>query len=152
MSININNRCNLKYLYIILFFIVSTSCFAEYNILKELDSGKAVVLIINSQVNKSEQYADWAYYLNQFSSKVEGRYVFHKISADMLNKLALNADRFVKEYSMIFMKRGKPSYFYKGAIVEPQVYRFIKLTYSGKAIKPEYLKQFSPKKVEIELR
>ncbi len=50
------------------------------------------------------------------------------------------------------MKQGKPSYFYKGAIVEPQVYKFIKLTYLGKEIKPKYLKQFSPKQVNVEFK
>lgn len=53
---------------------------------------------------------------------------------------------------MIFMKKGKPSYFYSGPIVEPQVYKFVKLTYLGKPIKPKYLNQFSPEEVKIEFK
>ena len=142
-----------KYIVAILLYIVSISCSAKNDVIRELNAGKAVVLIINAKVdNKSEQYADWAHYLNQFSSNVGTDYVFHKLSIDKLNKLIVNADQYSKNYSIIFMKEGKPSFFYNGAIVEPQVYKFIQLTYLGKEIKPKYLKQFSPKQVNVEFK
>lgn len=147
------NENNLKSIFIFLFFIISLPTFADHKFEKELESGKAVVLIINAVVKpESEQYADWSHYLNQFSSDVGKSYVFHKLSMDKLNKLVLNADKFNKNYSMIFMKKGKPSYFYKGPIVEPQVYKFVQLTYLGEPIKPKHLKQFAPKEVNIELK
>ncbi len=56
---------NFKYIVAILFYVVSVSCSAENEVIRELNAGKAVVLIINAKVdNKSEQYADWANYLN----------------------------------------------------------------------------------------
>ncbi len=144
---------NLKSISIFLLLIISLLIFADNQLERELESGKAIVLIINAVVKKdSEQYADWSHYLNQFSSDVGKNYVFHKLSTDKLNKTVLNADKFNNNYSMIFMKKGKPSYFYKGPIVEPQVYKFVQLMYSGKLIKPKYLKQFSPKEVNIELK
>ena len=147
------SKNNLKSIFIFLFFTISLPTFADLKFEKELESGKAVVLIINAVVKpESEQYADWSNYLNQFSSDVGKGYVFHKLSMDKLNKLVINADKFNKNYSMIFMKKGKPSYFYKGPIVEPQVYKFVQLTYSGKPIKPKYLNQFSPKKVSIKFK
>jgi len=53
---------------------------------------------------------------------------------------------------MIFMKNGKPDYFYEGPVIEPQIYRFIELTYEGKPVKPEYLLQYAPDKVSIKFK
>ena len=136
----------------LLFFFSLTAC-ADNTFEKELASGKSIVLIINADLkSKSEQYADWSHYLNQFSSNVGKDFVFHHISKNMINELVKNGDRFNKSYSMIFIKKGKPSYFYEGPIVEPQVYKYVKLSYSGKPIKPKYLNQFSPDKVNVEFK
>lgn len=133
--------------------LISFSVFADHEFVEDLESGKSVVLIINAdEKSKSEQYADWSHYLNEFSSDVGNNYVFHKISNVKLNKMILNGEKYKENYSMIFMKKGKPSYFYSGPIVEPQVYKFVKLTYLGKPIKPKYLNQFSPEEVKIEFK
>lgn len=147
----INN--NLKNIFVFILILTSSSIFADYKIKKELESGKSVVLIINAdEKSESEQYADWSHYLNEFSSEVGNNYFFHKISTAKLNKIILKGEKFKENYSMVFMKKGKPSYFYSGPILEPQVYKFVKLTYLGKPIKPKYLNQFSPKEVKIELK
>lgn len=142
---------NLKNVFTLALILISSSVFADHEFVKELESGKSVVLIINAdEKSKSEQYADWSHYLNEFSSKVAKEYVFHKMSGSKLKKIILNGEKFKENYSMLFMKKGKPSYFYSGPIVEPQVYKFVQLTYSGKSIKPKYLNQFSPEEVNIE--
>jgi len=144
---------NLKNVFAVVLILISSSVFADHKFVKELESGKSVVLIINAdEKSKSEQYADWSHYLNEFSSDVGDNYVFHKISTDKLNKIILNGEKFKENYSMIFMKKGKPSYFYRGPIVASQVYKFIHLSYSGKPIKPKYLKQFSPEEVKIKFK
>jgi len=144
---------NLKAIFTFLFIVISVPVFADHKFKKELEAGKAVVLIINAlEKSKSEQYADWSHYLNEFSSKVGKNYVFHKVSTEKLNKIIVNADKFTKSYSMIFMKKGKPQYFYSGPIVEPQVYKFVQLSFSDKPIKPKYLNQFSPEEVNVEFK
>ncbi|MCW8987133.1 MAG: hypothetical protein OQK75_05615 [Gammaproteobacteria bacterium] len=144
---------NLKNIFVFLLVIFSSSIYADYDFKDDLESGKAVVLIINANENsKSEQYADWSHYLNEFSSGAGKNYTFHKLSADKLRRTILNGEKFKEKYSMIFMKKGKPSYFYSGPIVEPQVYKFVHLTFSGKPIQPKYLNQFSPEIVTIEFK
>ena len=144
---------NIRNIFTFVLVLISSSVFADHEFIEELELGKSVVLIINAdEKSKSEQYADWSHYLNEFSSEVGNNYVYHKISTTKLNKIILNGEKFKENYSMIFMKKGKPSYFYSGPIVEPQVYKFVKLTYLGKPIKPKYLNQFSPEEVKIEFK
>lgn len=144
---------NFKNIFVFLLILISFSVYADHGFKKDLDSGKSVVLIINAnEKSKSEQYADWSHYLNEFSSKVANNYVFHKLSTDKLKNIILDSEKFKENYSMIFMKKGKPSYFYSGPIVEPQVYKFVQLSYSGKPIKPEYLKQFAPEEIKLEFK
>jgi len=132
---------------------LSSDILADHQFKQELDAGKAVVLIINAAENsKSELYADWSYNLNQFSSEVGDAYVFHKISKNKLNKLIYDSTKYSNSYSMFFMKKGHPSYFYDGPIVESQVYKFMNLTYQGKPIKPDYLTQFSPDEVVVKFK
>lgn len=147
--LNINIRNTFTFVLV----LISSSVFADHEFIEDLELGKSVVLIINAdEKSKSEQYADWSHYLNEFSSEVGNNYVYHKISTTKLNEIILNGEKFKENYSMIFMKKGKPSYFYSGPIVEPQVYKFVKLTYLGKPIKPKYLNQFSPEEVKIEFK
>lgn len=148
---------NLSKLLIIVSALFTFGCsenvLAEFDLKKELASGVAVVLIINANEDaNSEQYADWSHYLNQFSIKVGNKYIFHKVSSKGLNKLIVSQKEFYEEYSMIFIKKGQPTYFNQGAILEPQVYEFVKLSYAGKPIEPKYLEQFSPKKLNIKVK
>lgn len=143
----------LKSFFIFLFMGISLPAFSCNPFDKELNAGKAIVFIIDGAENtQSEQYADWSHYLNQFSSDNTKTYVFHKISKDKLKGIIHNADKYNTPYSMIFMKNGKPDYFYEGPVIEPQIYRFIELTYEGKPVKPEYLLQYAPDKVSIKFK
>ena len=131
----------------------SVSVFADQNLKNELDAGKAIVLVINAIAEpETEQYADWSHYLNQFSSKAGETFVFHKTTTRKLKDQIYGAEKFSTNHSMIFMKKGKPSYFYNGPIVEPQVYQFVYLTYQEKPVKPEYLKQFAPQVITIKFK
>jgi len=141
------------YLSVFYVFFFSQNAFADINLEKELASGVGVVLVINANENdKSEQYADWSHYLNQFSKDVGKNYIFHKISSVQLDKIIANKKEYHEEYSMIFLKKNMPSYFNKGAILEPQVYEFIRLLYAGKPIKPDHLNQFSPVEIKIKFK
>lgn len=113
----------------------------------------SIFLIINSEGDsESEQYADWSHYLNQFASEAGKSFVFHKVTTDDLKKFVHDPNKYTNDFSMIFLKNGKPTFFYNGPILEPQVYKFVELTYLGKPIKPEYLTQFAPQEVIIKLR
>lgn len=144
---------NFRNIFILLLTIISFSVYADHEFKKDLDSGKSVVLIINAnEKSKSEQYADWSHYLNEFSSGAGKDYVFYKLSSDKLKDVILNGEKFKESYSMIFMNKGNSSYFYSGPILEPQVYKFVHLSYSGKPIKPKHLSQFAPEKVNIKFK
>jgi len=147
------NKTLLNLFFVSLFLCTPLPAFSCSQFSEELNAGKTIVFIIDAAENRqSEQYADWSHYLNQFSSNNAKTYAFHKISTDKLKHLIHNSDKFITPYSTIFMKKGKPSYFHEGPVVEPQVYRFIALTYAGKPVKPEYLLQFAPDEVSIKFK
>ena len=153
MVINMNFKKYFTIIALTVAILFNHQVFAETAIQEELNSGKVVVLIINANENKEdEQYADWEYYLNQFSKDVGDKYVFHKISVSQLDDLINDSNKYKEEYSMFFIKKDKPVYFYQGAIVESQVYEYIKLVFAGKPVKPEYLLQFSPEIVEVKFK
>lgn len=118
-------------------------------IYRQWSDGKAIVIIIDADENSdSELYADWSHYLNEFAEQVGPEFVFHKLAAKAgespvdLEKLK------AQPYSMLFFKKGEPAYFYQGAIVESQVYRFVRLRYANDDI-PAFLHQFSPEEITV---
>ena len=153
MDIPRTNRAILACLSLI-FATVSVAVYADQESLikRDLRNDKVVVLIINSKENQeSEQYADWSYYLNDFANAVGDEYVFYKLDTTSLANLTERAGSYAKAYSMIFMKQGKNTYFYDGPIVEPQVYEYVQLSYSGQTV-PKHLHQFAPETVVFQFR
>ena len=151
------NNMNLTKLSMVFYVFLSLSCsssaIADINLKKEIASGVAIVLVINAnEKDESEQYADWSHYLNQFGKDVGTSYVFHKVSSPQLDKLIVGKKEYHEKYSMIFIKKNKPTYFNKGAILEPQIYEYMKLKYEGKTISPEHLNQFSPSEIKLKLK
>lgn len=142
--------------YFLVFFLVSSVQSACANqavsVQDALRQGKSVVIVINAKEgDQGERYADWSYYVNAFAESVGDGYVFYKLDTAELGDLMEGAQTHNKAYSMIFMKKGKASYFYSAAVVEPQVYEFIRLSYAGESV-PKHLQQFSPEVMVVQFK
>lgn len=99
---------------------LSSETIATYN------NGKGILLFkFEESAIDSEAYADWAEYLNEFKSANNSDFLIHEINNQ--EKAALNIA--TNEFT-IFLKRGYPSYFYNGYIVEPQVYTAVHKVYT----------------------
>lgn len=118
-----------------------------------LQKDQVVILIINGLGNpESDQYDDWAYYLTDFynSSHLED-YAYFNNSTESLGTIIEESKKFVAPHSMIFMKKGYPSLFHEGPILEPQAYEYVDLFYSQKTI-PAHLHQFAPVEADMRLK
>lgn len=141
----------MKNLFLVVIFMLGVACSSEgksedSEIYQQWSNGKAIVIIIDAEESSDgEHYADWSHYLNEFAEQIKPKFVFHKLAGSPVNVEKINA----QPYSTLFFKKGEPAYFYQGAIVEPQVYRFVRLRYSNDDI-PEFLQQFSPAEVNVE--
>lgn len=118
-----------------------------------LQNDQTVILIINGLGNhESEQYADWAHYLNEFyNSSHSEEFAYFNVSAASLSTMIEDGQQFATSYSMIFMKNGRPSLFHEGPILEPQAYEYVDLFYAQQAI-PAHLHQFAPVETDIRLK
>lgn len=156
MSRLINNSL-FNRLFILLTLAVLSSCANSdssetdvflSNIKKDLAQGKTVV--VYQMLNKdktSEQYADWASYLNDFITSQVSNYKVY--ASDMaLNTRLLNKKMNIANSYTLFLKKGKASYFYAGVIVEPMVYMAVENSYSNGAASPMLL-AFLPEVIEI---
>ncbi len=113
---------------------------------------QVAVLIINDLGNdESERYADWSYYLNDFSSSHADEYTFFHVDTESMARLIYESERFDEPYSLIFMKSGSPSLFHQRPILEPQAYEYVELFYAQQAI-PAHLHQFAPVETDIRLK
>ncbi len=84
---------------------------------------------------KSEQYADWSAYLNNFTENRMNTYAVHKADKKFNEKLlSLNIDS-DGNYS-VFIKQGKATYYYNDVVLEPMIYMAIDNAYSGKQLSP----------------
>ena len=98
---------------------------------QQLMDGQIVVIYqMENDYNTTEQYADWAYYLNDFASERRASYQFHqsnRVVNDKLNRQKINTDG---SYTL-FIKEGEASYFYPDVILEPVVYLAVDQAYAG---------------------
>jgi len=121
------------------------------NIEKNLDQGKGIIVYQMTNNDKSsEQYADWASYLNDFTSSQTFNYVVYESSKE-LNTQFINEQANVTGSYTLFLKRGKPTYFYDGVIVESMVYMAVDEIYSNGALPPMF-QVFLPGVLEINLQ
>ena len=99
---------------------LSSETIASYN------NGKGVLLFkFEESAIGSEAYADWAEYLNEFKSANKSDLLIHEI-----NNQEKEASNIATNEFTVFIKRGYPSYFYDGYIVEPQVYTAVHKVYA----------------------
>ena len=97
---------------------------------KDLNEGKVVVVYkMSNNDTSSEQYADWAAYLNELSSTGNANYKIYPTNEVFNRKLTISNITPDEDYT-VFLKRGKPSYYYDGVIVEPMVYTAVYNSYS----------------------
>lgn len=110
------------------------------------NSDKAIVIVINAdQTSSSETYADWSYYLNAFSEEHSGTYLFaHLEEADVMDI----PEEMKKPYTLLFFKKGQPSYITSTPVLEPQTYEFVHAVYSGDVVE-SHLRQFAPSEVKV---
>lgn len=102
-----------------------------------------------NQDKTSEQYADWAAYLNEFSSSKPDTYRFYKTNVAFNKKLNKHKANIENSYTL-FLKKGKPDYFYEGVIVEMAVYMTVDFAYTGKPLTPMH-EAFLPVEIDIKI-
>ena len=156
-------RISLKWLFLAIVLVVVTANAHEISgsgsrsidadpllstIHQQLARGKIVVVYQMSNDDKSsEQYADWASYLNDFSSTHVDSYRIYKTN-DALNKIIASQQIDVTESYTLFMKSGSSSYFYQDVIVEAMVYFAVGQAYTGQL--DDGHKVFLPDKVTVQ--
>lgn len=98
----------------------------------DLANGQAVIVYrMQNRDRASEQYADWAASLNQFYVTHRKNYRVYAASQVFDSELTRHNIKLRKSYT-VFMKRGNPSYYYAGVILEKAVYLAVDNRYSGK--------------------
>jgi len=117
---------------------------------RDLSSGHIVVVyqMLNDDT-ASEQYADWAYYLNDFASSNSPLYKFYSTDVAFNNRLVENGLDITDSYTL-FLKKDALSFFYEGVVVESLVYLAVQAHYSEEDFLPVY-RAFIPDEVTVKL-
>lgn len=114
-----------------------------------LNQGLAVIVYQMKNSDKaSEQYADWAGYLNDFVDSRSSTYRVYPADAEFFLRLANKKIDTSGDFT-VFMKKGSPGYFYQGVIVEPMVYFAVDRSYSKTSLSAMD-KAFLPERIELQ--
>ena len=98
---------------------------------QQLMDGQIVVIYqMENNDRTTEQYADWAYYLNDFASERRASYQFHQSNRAVNDKLDSQKINTGGSYTL-FLKEGEASYYYPDVILEPVVYLAVDQAYAG---------------------
>ena len=97
----------------------------------------------------SQQYADWAYYLNDFAHSNSPLYKFYSIDAAFNNWLS-ECNLNITESYTLFLKKDVSSFFYEGVVVENLVYLAVKTHFAQEDLLPVY-QAFLPDEVTVTL-
>ena len=115
---------------------------------QELRQEKVVVVYhMSNGEPDSEQYADWAAYLNDFASSKGKQYTFHASDKEFDGFLKKNGVDIGEDYT-VFMKKGDATYYYDGVILESMVYMSVDNVYSKKPLS-DMDKAFLPETINI---
>jgi len=143
----LKNNLSLRKVFILLAFIIASGCANSgtpsshsdkllSSINESLKLGKTVIVYQMKNTDKtSEQYADWAGYLNDFASDKKDTYITYPANKAFNMKLSKSKINSEGNYT-VFIKKGKPTYFYDDVILEPMVYIEIDNAFSGKKLSP----------------
>ncbi len=117
-----------------------------------LDENKKVLIIAWSEVDKcepdNETCADWVDRLNQFKSKQSKKLEIIKISSNKWKKVVRQQASDIPRQSALFLLKGRPSYFYKGPILEFEVYQAVVDAWEDLK---SHRKDFLPLKVDVSM-
>ncbi|MCW8935351.1 MAG: hypothetical protein OQK98_11560 [Gammaproteobacteria bacterium] len=136
------NNLSLSKLFIFLTFIIASGCAnsdtPSDKLLSSIDEsikqGKTVIVYqMNNMDKTSEQYADWSAYLNSFMEEKANTYKVYSANKAFNTKLSKIKIDTGSSYT-IFLKQGKPTYYYDDVIVEPMVYIAVDNQYSAKKL------------------
>ena len=98
---------------------------------KVYDAGQTLILYAyQDEVIKSEAYADWEAYLNDFKQGVGKQAFYSKVPAAQFKSAVAGATEFT-----LFLKKGFPAFLYDGLIVEPQVYSAVHRVFSKEPLR-----------------
>lgn len=115
---------------------------------QELEQGKVVVVYrMSNGEQDSEQYADWSAYLNDFASSKGTQYTFHSSDNGVEQFLKKNGADVGADYT-VFMKKGYPTYYYDGVILESMIYTSVDNAYSKKPL-ADMDRAFLPEAIHI---
>jgi len=129
-------------IFIYSFFIIASGCVNPgahsekllSSIEESIKQGKTVIVYQIKNMDKTtEQYADWSAYLNDFMKEKVDNYKAYSANKAFNTKLSKNKINTDSSYT-VFMKQGKPTYYYDDVIVEPMVYIAIDNKYSDKKL------------------
>jgi len=138
----LKNNLLISKFFIFLTFAIASGCVNPgthsdkllSSINESIKQGKTVIVYQMKNMDKTtEQYADWSAYLNDFMKEKANSYKAYstnKAFNTKLSKIKINTD---SSYT-VFLKQGKPTYYYDDVIVEPMVYIAIDNKYSGKEL------------------
>jgi len=79
-----------------------------------------------------ETYADWAFYLNEFSHEQQDTFIIKQVKANTLT--SSTSTEIVSKNFSVFLKKEMPSYLLSDPILEPQVYTSISKVYKQKTL------------------
>lgn len=117
-------------------------------VLQELEQGRVVVVYrMSNSERDSEQYADWSAYLNDFASSNGSQYTFHPSDKGFDDFLKGNGADVGEDYT-VFMKKGYPTYYYDGVILESMIYTSVDNAYSKKPL-TDMDRAFLPEAIHI---
>jgi hypothetical protein len=106
-----------------------------------LDAGKPVVLVVSRPATaadmRSEAYADWAGYLNDFAADHRGRFTFLKVEPGGLKRLFAESTPIKEPFATIFIRSRNRALYYDGMIFDRVFYRFAADFLAGKDGAPD---------------
>jgi hypothetical protein len=91
-----------------------------------LAAGRPTVVVVSRPATvfdmRSEAYADWAAYLNEFAADQQGKVEVLRLKQNDLKRLLANSTPIKHRFSTIFFRDEKNAVYYDGMIHERSVY------------------------------
>lgn len=115
---------------------------AEFNprrtLQANLAAGKPTVLIVSRTPTpadqRSEAYADWAGYLNDFAEDHQGDFEFLKVKPTALKAIFAEHTPIKSPFATIFFRDAQSAIYYDGMIHDRNAYRAVAAFLAGRAV------------------
>jgi hypothetical protein len=106
-----------------------------------LAAGKPTVVVVSragtASDMRSEAYADWASYLNEFAADHRGKFEVLKVTPGDLTRLFASGTPIKHRFATIFFRDEKNAVYYDGMIHERSVYQVAVAFLSGQGAGPD---------------